>query len=129
MPAQKKYSIGTAHGWRSSCCFTALLVASFFIALFPMYYIMGLPVQALLLTIIVSVGIPFSFMIFEPVIFIWALVLIIGGGYPTHITVLFCILFVIWALRYTFFAAVILPDLFRKRKTRTAHSAEEEEKQ
>ena len=128
MPAQKKYSIGTGQGWALSCCLAALLVASLFIALFPMRYIMGLPVQVLFLTIIVSAGLPFSFMIFEPVVFIWALVLVIGGGYPTHITVLFCILFVIWALRYTFFAAVILPDLFRKRKTRTDHSAEEEEK-
>ena len=42
--------------------------------------------------------------LFEPIAYIWALVLICRGGYATWITVLFWIVFVIWAIKFLFFA-------------------------
>ena len=81
--------------------FYILVYGAFILTLVPLLVI-DAPAWVIILIGISDLALNMYAVIFEPIVYIWALVIVLNGGVATWLAVLFWIFFVLWLIRFIF---------------------------
>lgn len=87
-----------ANGAMSTFVFIFVLLCSFPLLFFPLY-ILDLPWWAFIILMGLDAFLGTWSLFGEPIAYIWALIVVLQGGFPQWVTVTYIIAFCLWALK------------------------------
>ena len=90
--------------------FYILVYGAFILTLVPLLVI-DAPSWVIILIGISDLALNMYAVIFEPIVYIWALVIVLNGGVANWLAVLFWIFFVLWLVRFIFAMTNIITTL------------------